>query len=248
VVPEATVVADLLAVGTDGHDAAERLHVGQRLLQLLVALAQLLGAGHDLFAQVLLHALALDDAPDGVGQQLRQLDIVLVVRRLLVAHAQRRGNAPFLEHRHTQVAQQDGVALRQSLAVRLGGVVVVDDGFAAMHAVDPDACLRDGIVRGLDRGADPLRAGGPGVQPDGGLVGIDEVEIADAAVGQAHRLVEPPLDDLVDGGAVDQLEQVERGVQDIAGAFCRWRPGAGVIRRRRWVHAWDIMGTPLRYA
>ena len=85
-----------------------------------------------------------------------------------------------------------------------------------MHGVHPDSGLIHGVVHPMAFGVAELAlgAGAPGLQGQGLLIFLHEVEEADAAAGQALCLIERGPQDLLEGGAGGHLGNAGTGGQD----------------------------------
>ena len=164
----------------------------------------------------LLGPLASRDVPGQVGERGDVRDVRVVVVGGLVAHAQHGADAAGAQHRDGQLPDDRGVPGGQSLHARSRGVVVVDDRLARPDAVGPDPGLVDRVVRPCPlRGAHLRdRVGRPGLQREGGLVVLDEVEEADLAAGELLGQVERGDEKVLQRRAVRALEKAQASAVD----------------------------------
>ena len=79
--------------------------------------------------------------PSGSSQRGNESDLVGSVRSQLVAHPQDSDYLPVTHDRDSQRAYDRRMTGGQSLTVRQGGVIVVDDHPALADTICPDACI-----------------------------------------------------------------------------------------------------------
>ena len=162
-----------------------------------------------------LGAAAGIDPPEVVANELELAHIRVVIVRGLVADPDENAHQPFVDHGDPDVADEMRVARGVAAAPLQVLVVVVHDRSPEADAIRPDTGLADGVVLlmgGLAGGQRPAR---PGRQPDGFLVVGDEMKIADLALREPHRLVDPMLQKALLIQRIGQLAHVEHGAQTL---------------------------------
>ena len=119
----------------------------------------------------------------------------------LVPDSEDGDDLPASHHRDYQFPEHRGMAVRQTLAVREGGIVVMDDRFPCLDAIDPDPGLSNGVVGSFSFGPAEVAggSGGPRLKVHVLLLGVVVVIEADETGGKPFQLIQRCHEDLFQG-------------------------------------------------
>ena len=173
------------------------------------------------FLQLLLGLLALDNAPDDIGNVSDQVSVFLFIICGLVPNSQNRHDAPIAHDGYKQFPFNRCVTDWHPLTVRQGFIIIVDDRFSLVDTIYPHAGLVQAVVQFFAFRLTEFLDGacGPGLERECFLVSFNKVVKTDRAGGDLPDFIERFLHQLANRMINGKLEQSQAQPDDVLRSF-----------------------------